>query len=159
MTTSRRSSRHIIGFQFVSEWSLRRPSWCGSVCRTQRQPLCASADGRRQSHSAVPEALLLPWTLTSTGQCFAAYGLGTWNRLPTALPSSELSLSSFKRQFKTHLSVPALAAAVGVVYRRPAQLWLHSEIGADYKCPHAERGLLQPFSIAGHFISTRATHH
>jgi len=26
-----------------------------------------------------------------------------------------------------------LAAAVGVVYRRPALLWLYSEFGADYK--------------------------
>ena len=31
----------------------------------------------------------------------------TWNRLPTALRSPELSLSSFKRQLKTHSSVPA----------------------------------------------------
>jgi len=28
-----------------------------------------------------------------------------------------------------------LAAAVGVVYRRPALLWLYSDFGADYKCP------------------------
>ena len=34
-----------------------------------------------------------------------------WNRLPMALRSPELSLSSFKRQFKTHLSVPALDSA------------------------------------------------
>jgi len=49
-----------------------------------------------------------------------SYGPRTWNRLPTALPSPELSLASFKRQLKTHSSVPALdsAAAVGVVYRR-----------------------------------------
>jgi len=48
----------------------------------------------------------------STGQrSFAAYGPRTWNRLPTALRSPELSLSLFKRQLKTHLSVPALDSA------------------------------------------------
>jgi len=34
-----------------------------------------------------------------------------WNRLPMAPRSPELSLSSFKRQLKTHLSVPALDSA------------------------------------------------
>jgi len=63
-------------------------------------------------HSAVSRALLVPWTRTSTGQhIFAAYSPRTWNRLPTALRSPELSLSSFKRQLKTHLSVPALDSA------------------------------------------------
>jgi len=72
----------------------------------------ASTDGRRQSRSAVCGALLVPWTRTSTGQrSFAAYGPRTWNRLPTALPSPELSLASFKRHPKTHSSVPALDSA------------------------------------------------
>ena len=53
-----------------------------------------------------------PWTRTFTGQpSFAAYGLKTCNQLPTALRSPELSLASFKRQLKTHLSVPALDSA------------------------------------------------
>ena len=39
------------------------------------------------------------------------YGSMTWNRLPTALRSPELSLCSFKRQLKTQLSVPALDSA------------------------------------------------
>jgi len=72
----------------------------------------ASTDGRRQSRSVVSGALLVPWTRTSTGhRSFAAYGPRTWNRLPTALRSPELSLSSFKRQLKTHSSVPALDSA------------------------------------------------
>ena len=48
---------------------------------------------------------MVPWTRTSTGQRM------TWNRLPTALRSPELSLASFKRQLKTHSSVPALDSA------------------------------------------------
>ena len=120
MTTSRRSSQYFMGFQFASEWSLRRRCWRGSVCTTQRHvtwltDLCvpaASTDGRRQSRSAVSGALLVPWTRTFTGQpSFAAYGLKTCNQLPTALRSPELSLASFKRQLKTHLSVPALDSA------------------------------------------------
>ena len=53
----------------------------------------ASTYGRRQSRSAVSWALLVPWTPTSTGQrSSAAYGRRTWNQLPTALRSPELSL-------------------------------------------------------------------
>jgi len=72
----------------------------------------ASTDCRCHSRSAVSGALLVPWTRTSTGQrSFAVYGPRTWNRLPAALRSPELSLSSFKRQLKTHSSVPALDSA------------------------------------------------
>ena len=101
----------------------RRRCWRGSVCTTQRHvtwptDLCvpaASTDGRRQSRSAVSGALLLvPWTRTSTGQCSsAAYGSRTWNRLPTARRSPELSLASFKRQLKTHSSVAAALDSAG----------------------------------------------
>jgi len=64
----------------------------------------ASTDGRRQSRSAVSGALLVPWTRTSTGQrSFAVHGPRTWNRLPAALRSPELSLHAFKRQLKAHL--------------------------------------------------------
>jgi len=66
-------------------------------------PTAATA-GRRQSRSAVSGALMVPWTRTSTGQCnFAVYDPRTWNWLPPALQMPELSLSSFKRQLKTHL--------------------------------------------------------
>jgi len=59
-----------------------------------------------------PPSLLVTWTWTSTAQSiFAAYGSRTWNRLPAALRSPELSLGSFKRQLKTHSSVPALDSA------------------------------------------------
>jgi len=64
----------------------------------------ASTDGRRQSRSAVSEALLVPWTRTSTGQrSFAVHGQRTWNRLPAALRSPGLSLHAFKHQLKAHL--------------------------------------------------------
>jgi len=67
----------------------------------------ASTDGRRQSRSAVSAVLLVPWTRTSTGQrSFAVCCSRTCKRLPTALRSPEQSLASFKRQLKTHLSVP-----------------------------------------------------
>ena len=55
----------------------------------------------------------VPWTRTSIGQrSYAVYDSRTWNRLPTALRSPELSLALFKRQLKTHRSVPALDSAV-----------------------------------------------
>jgi len=58
--------------------------------------------------------LLLPWTRTSTGQrSFALCCSRTWNRLPTALRSPERSLASFKRQLKTHSSVPAALDSAG----------------------------------------------
>ena len=58
--------------------------------------------------------VLLPWTRTSTGQrSFALCCSRTWNRLPTALRSPELSLVSFKRQLKTHSSVPAALDSAG----------------------------------------------
>ena len=76
-------------------------------------PLCVGGVYGRSSRSAVSGALLVPWTRTSTGQrSWAAYGpTRTWNRLRTALRSPELSLGSFKRQLKTHSSVPALDSA------------------------------------------------
>ena len=78
------------------------------------RPLCAGGVYRRSSHVSLCSlrALLVPWTRTSTGQrSFAADGPRTWNRVTTALRSPELSLASFKRQLKTHLSVPALDSA------------------------------------------------
>jgi len=86
--------------------------------------LAASKDGRRQSRSAVSGVLLVLWTRTSTGQRnFAAYDPRTWSRLPTAIRSPELSLCSFKRQLDPPApALTVLAAAVGVVYHRPALL-------------------------------------
>jgi len=40
MTTSRRSSRHLIGCQFVSEWPSRWWCWCGSVCTSCPTTVC-----------------------------------------------------------------------------------------------------------------------
>ena len=66
-----------------------------------------------------PRPSRCPGLTTSTGQrsCCEPSAVvrcvwpRTWNRLPTALRSPELSLSSFKRQLKTHLSVPVLDSA------------------------------------------------
>jgi len=78
---------------------LRRSATLGLPGR----PLCAGGVYRRSSPVSLMQSPV-PWTRTSTGQRnFAVYGLGTWNRLPTALRSPELSLSSLKRPFKTHL--------------------------------------------------------
>ena len=71
---------------------------------------------RRAPHSALPSSnpaairdeqqkILGKIPAKCFGQrCFGAYGPRTWNRLPTALRSPELSL-------KTHSSVPALDSA------------------------------------------------
>jgi len=55
----------------------------------------------------------MPARRSATLPGFAAYVPRTWNRLPTALRSPELSLSSFKRQLKTHSSVPAALDSAG----------------------------------------------
>ena len=78
------------------------------------RPLCAGGVYGRSSSVSLCSLRGPPgaWTRTFTDQpSFAAYGLRTWNRLPTALRLPELSLASFKRQLKTHLSVPALDSA------------------------------------------------
>jgi len=91
-------------------------------------PTAATA-GRRQSRSAVSGALMVPWTRTSTGQrSFAVYGPRTWNRLTlfiylfiySSTPRlPELSLSSFKRQLKTHLFQHLCAGCSCVSYTPP----------------------------------------
>jgi len=83
--------------------------------------LTAATAGRHQSRSAVSGALMVAWTRTSTGQCsFAVYGPRTWNWLPPALLLPELSLSSFKRQFKTHLFQHWCAGCSCVSYVLPS---------------------------------------
>ena len=48
--------------------------------------------------------LLVPRARTATGQwSFAVNGPATWNRLPPALQSPDLSESAFKQALKTHL--------------------------------------------------------
>ena len=59
------------------------------------RPLCAGGVYGRSSPVSLCclRGPLVPWTRTSTSQCsFAAFGPRTWNRLPTALRSPELSL-------------------------------------------------------------------
>jgi len=89
-------------------------------CRTIHIPRTPRRRPRRRPQMVVASlalqspgpSFLVPWTRTSTAQSiFAVYGSRTWNRLPAALRSPELSLGSFKRQLKTHLSVPALDSA------------------------------------------------
>jgi len=69
--------------------------------------LCVPAiaiSGRQYLRSAATGTLLVPRARTATGQrSFAVNGPATWNRLPPALWSSDLSESAFKRALKTHL--------------------------------------------------------
>ena len=69
--------------------------------------LCIPAtaiSGRQHLRSAANGTLLVPRTRTATGQrIFAVNGPATWNRLPPALRSPNLSVSTFKRALKTHL--------------------------------------------------------
>jgi len=58
MTTSRRFSRHFIGFQFVGECSLRRRCWYGSVCTTQRQVTWPTSVCRRRLRTVVASLAL-----------------------------------------------------------------------------------------------------
>jgi len=82
----------------------RHVTWPTSACRRRLQTVVASL-----ALQSPRSWLLVPWTRTSTGQrSFAAFGPRTWSRLPTAIRSPELSLASFKRQLKTHSSVPVL---------------------------------------------------
>jgi len=69
--------------------------------------LCVPAtaiSGRQHLRSAANGTLLVPRTRTATGQSsFAVNGPATWNRLPPALWSPDLSESAFKRALKTHM--------------------------------------------------------
>jgi len=98
-------------------------SWYGSVCTTHAPrhlaDLCvpaASTDGRRQSRRLSLCSLRGPAGALDSDVCWPAQLCcvrsldlePTWNRLATAVRSPEQSLASFKRQLKTHSSVPAL---------------------------------------------------
>jgi len=58
MATSRRSWRHFIGFQFVSEWSLRWRCWYGRVCTTQRHVTWPTSVCRRHLRTVVASLAL-----------------------------------------------------------------------------------------------------
>jgi len=59
---------------------------------------------RQHLRSAATGTLLVPRARTATGQrSFAVNGPDTWNRLPPALRSLDLSESAFKRALKTNL--------------------------------------------------------
>ena len=60
--------------------------------------------GRQHLRSVATVILLVPRAQTVTGQwSFAVNGPATWNSLPAALRSPDLSESAFKRALKTHL--------------------------------------------------------
>ena len=76
---------------------------------------------RQHLQSAATGTLLVPCARTATEQrSFVVNGPATWNRLPPALRSPDLSESAFKRALKTHLFSTA---------RR------HCDCGARYKYP------------------------
>jgi len=61
--------------------------------------------GRQHLRSAVTGTLLVPCARTATEQrSFRVNGPATWNRLPRALRSPELSESAFRRALKTPCS-------------------------------------------------------
>jgi len=57
-TLSSNSRRHFIGFQFVSECSLRRRCWYGSVCTTQRHVTWQTSVCRRRLRTVVASLAL-----------------------------------------------------------------------------------------------------
>ena len=60
--------------------------------------------GRQHPRSAATGTLLVPRARAATGQrSFAVNGPATWNRLPPALRSPDLSEIAVKRALKTHL--------------------------------------------------------
>jgi len=74
---------------------------CHGVAPAYLSDLCVPAtaiSGRQHLQSAVTGTLLVPRTLTATGhQSFAVNRPATWNHLPPALRSPDLSESTFKR--------------------------------------------------------------
>jgi len=84
--------------------------------------LCVPAtanSGRQRLRSAATGTLLVPCAQTATGlRSFAVNGPATWNRLPPALRSPDLSESAFKRALKTHLFLTA---------------WGHSDVFMKYQ--------------------------
>jgi len=75
------------------------PAYLSDLCIT-----ATAISGRQHLWSAATGTLLVPRAQTVTGQrSFAVNGPATWNRLPPALWSPDLSESTFKRALKTHL--------------------------------------------------------
>jgi len=107
-----------------SYWCITRPtsrSFTASRPGSSPYQVVGSVTGHSYASLTLqsPRPSRCPGLTTSTGQrsCCEPSAVvrcvwpRTWNRLPTALRSPELSLSSFKRQLKTHLSVPVLDSA------------------------------------------------
>jgi len=92
--------------------------------------LCVPAttiSGRQHLRSVATGTLPVLRARTETGQLsFAVNGPATWNHLPPALLSPDLSESAFKRALKTHHSV----------LDRPAPLRRFLDSGAGYKYPY-----------------------
>ena len=76
------------------------PAYLSDLC----VPATAISFSGRQHLRSVATGWLVPRPRTATGQrSFAVNGPATWNRLPPALRSPDLSESAFKRALKTHL--------------------------------------------------------
>ena len=74
------------------------PAYLSDLC------VPATAISGRQYLQQLHGTLLVPRAWTATEQrSFEVNGPATWNRLPRALRSPDLSESSFKRALKTHL--------------------------------------------------------
>ena len=74
------------------------PAYLSDLC------VPTAISGRQHLRSAATGTLLVPRARTATGQrSFAVNGPATWNRLPQALRSLELSENAFKWALRTHL--------------------------------------------------------
>ena len=77
----------------------KAPSYLADCCIP-----VGSLSGRRQLRSATTGQLSVPRTNTNIGRrSFSVCGPSTWNSLPAALRSSDLSAGSFGRELKKHL--------------------------------------------------------
>ena len=75
------------------------PAYLRDLCKP-----VAVVSRRQRLRSSATGTLLVPRPRTAAGQrSFAVNGPATWNSLPPALRSPELSQGAFKRALKTHL--------------------------------------------------------
>jgi len=122
------SSRSLSG-----SFTLRRkapPSVAADVVTPRPRPApnlpTVTLQASKETYLLSHNPLMVPWAMDIDWQTQLGcpWPCRTWNRLPPGRRLQELSLSSFKRQLKTHIAlVPSgLVAVVSRTYRRLALL-------------------------------------
>jgi len=108
MSYSQKQFQHFASWNFTS--GLSNLKICGNRGTVGKQSsfeighFAWQAHGRQHLRSAATGNLLVPCAQTATGQwSFAVNGSATWNRLPPALWSLDLSESAFKPALKMQL--------------------------------------------------------